>query len=93
MHSARDVIVQMGYWTQVLATETRCSLEQADSGLVQCRRRYFKASCESNNYVALARAKSEAVDNIHSFLKQNIKLSNTKRRKQWEQWENNNRSN
>ena len=41
----------------------------------------------------LARAKSEALDNIFSFLRQNIKSCNAKRRRQREWSKNNNRSN
>ena len=34
----------------------------------------------------VSRAKSEALDNIYSFLKQNIKSCNAKRRRQRERW-------
>ena len=44
-------------------------------------------------YIVLARAKSEALDNIYSLLKQNIKSCNAKRRRQRERGKNNNRSN
>ena len=38
----------------------------------------FECTCN----IDLARAKSEALDNIYSFLKQNIKSCNAKRRRQ-----------
>ena len=41
----------------------------------------------------LATAKSEALDNVFSLLKQNIKSCNAKRRRQRERWKNNSRSN
>ena len=45
-------------------------------------------------YIDLARAKSEALDNIYSLLKQNIKSRDAKRRRQLRRAvENNNRSN
>ena len=45
-------------------------------------------------YIDLARAKSEALDNIYSLFKQNIKSFNAKRRKEHRRTvKNNNRSN
>ena len=37
-------------------------------------------------YIDLARAKSEALDNIYGSLKQNIKSCNAKRRRRRERW-------
>ena len=42
--------------------------------------------------IDLAKAKSEALENIYSLLKQNIKSCYAKRRRQRERWKNNNRS-
>ena len=45
-------------------------------------------------YIDLARTKSEALDNIYSLFKQNIKSGNAKRRRQrWRTVKDNNRSN
>ena len=49
---------------------------------------------ELSKYIDLARAKSEALDNIYSLFKQNIKSCNAKRRRQRRRTgKNNNRSN
>ena len=37
-----------------------------------------KKTCHGSYYIDLARAKSEALDNIYSLLKQNIKSCNAK---------------